>query len=88
MAVEPLIDDKLNKKYGNESNAMILERTSPGFMAQRQKAMDAERQQMRRSYGLKRTDGQVDVVHPDGRKGTIPQEKLEAAKKAGYKEAK
>lgn len=88
MSVEPLIDDKLSKKYGNESNAMILERTSPGFMAQRQKLMDTERQQMRRSYGLQRSDGLVDVTDPSGRVGTIPREKLEAAKAKGYKEAK
>jgi hypothetical protein len=90
--VEPLIDDKVTKRWGNETSALYL---SPERQAMRTKMIEAETAKMRKSYGLDRrgpkpgggnpTD-RVNVVGPDGKAGTIPRHQLEQAKAQGYKE--
>lgn len=91
--VEPLIDDKITKRWGNETSALYL---SPEKQAMRTRMVEAETAKMRKSYGLDRrgkpqaavgnpTD-RVNVIGPDGKVGTLPRHQLEQAKAQGYKE--
>lgn len=92
--VEPMIDDKITKRWGNETSALYL---SPERQAMRTKMIEAETAKMRKSFGLDRRGAKpggaqgsptdrVNVVGPDGKVGTVPRHQLEQAKTQGYKE--
>lgn len=91
--VEPMIDDKITKRWGNETSALYL---SPERQAMRTKMIESETAKMRRSFGLDRRGGQqapkgsptdrVSVIGPNGKEGTIPRHQLDQAKAQGYKE--
>lgn len=88
--VEPLIDDKITKRWGNETSALYL---PPEQQAMRTKMINEETAKMRKSYGLDKrnqpTAGnpneRVAVIGPDGKEGTLPRHQLEQAKAQGYK---
>lgn len=91
--VDPLIDDKLSKKWGDEMNALIFSRNNPDLAEKRRAGMESDRASLRRSYGLDAgglppKGGDRIRITKDGKNFTVPKSQLETAKKQGYKEAK
>lgn len=92
--VNPLIEDQVRKKWGDESTALILGRGQPDFAEKRAAGMEQDRQAFRRAHGLgspkaiDETDT-VSVTGPDGTGGgTVPRSKLNAYLKANPKARK